>query len=79
MCVTDIDIMLDDARTLRISAVRREYDADGNERVVQIKRAYILPKYADPDSMRADFEMPNLLIVIHKMPDLIGKKKPRLD
>lgn len=73
-----MDIALGDDRTLRIAAIRREMDGMGGERIININRSYILPKFADPDNMRADLVDSNLTIVIHKMSDLIDKKKPRL-
>lgn len=47
--------------------------------ICNIGRNYILPKFADPDNMRADL-LPTgeLIVVIYKGTDHIDKKKARI-
>jgi hypothetical protein len=81
----DVDISIDDDRTLRVRAVRRASQGsstmmtdDVQDPVIcNIGRNYILPKYADPDNMRADLLGNQLVIVIYKSSEHIDKKKAR--
>jgi hypothetical protein len=85
MSLADVDITIDDDRTLRIRAIRRAsqgtnsmmMDDAEDPPICNIGRNYILPKYADPDNMRADLLANELVIVIYKSSEHIDKKKAR--
>lgn len=69
---------MDDSRTLRIAALRRETDAQGVERIAHISRNYIMPKHANPDAVEAELDWQGrLTITVLKVGEELDRKRMR--
>ena len=76
--MTDLDVQLDDSRTLKISALRR--DQASGQTVAAISRNTILPKHADPLEVEAHLDPAsgNLTIQVMKVGEMLNRKRMRL-
>lgn len=72
----DLDVQLDDSRTLKISALRRE--AASGRTVAAISRNTILPKHADPLEVEAHLDAGGqLTIQVMKVGEMLNRKRMR--